>query len=232
MSFGIESANIVGYQANELAEGNKVMGAAFVAVAGDAIDLTDIIVTGYNPEEGCEGVVDIQTLDEFGRGGNQYFWYDVPGELHGWLDASDNEAVKGALTLKPGEGLWINAPGSEYKLQTAGQVATSGIAVTLCAGSKMAVNNTPVSVDLTSILISGYDPEEGCEGVVDIQTLDEFGRGGNQYFWYDVPGELYGWLDASDNEAEEGALIINPGEGLWVNAPSADYMIEFPGVTL
>lgn len=88
------------------------------------------------------------------------------------------------------------------------------------------------TIDLTDIIVTGYDAEEGCEGVVDIQTLDEYGRGGNQYFWYDVPGELYGWLDASDNEAEEGALVIKPGEGLWVNAPSSDYMIEFPGVTL
>ncbi len=232
MSFGVESANVVGYQANALTSGNKVMGAAFIAVSGASVDLTDIIVTGYDSEEGCEGTVDIQTLDAFGRGGNQYFWYDVPGELYGWLDASDTEAAKGDLVLAPGEGLWINAPSSDYKLQTAGQVPTSGIAVTLCEGSKIAVNNTPVTVDLTDITVSGYNEEDGCEGTVDIQTLDAYGRGGNQYFWYDVPGELYGWLDASDTEAAKGDLTISAGEGLWVNAPSTDYQIEFPGVTL
>ena len=233
VAFGdVVSSDVVGYQGNSLTEGNKVMGAAFVAVNGDSVDLTDITVTGYDKEEGCEGLVDIQTLDEYGRGGNQYFWYDVPGELYGWLNAADEEAVAGDLTLAPGEGLWISAPSSAYSLQTAGKVPTSGIAVTLREGSKIAVNNTPIAVDLTDIVISGYDPEDGCEGTVDIQTLDEYGRGGNQYFWYDVPGELYGWLNASDEEAAEGDLVINPGEGLWVNAPSTAYSIVFPGVTL
>ncbi len=230
MSFGVESANIVGYSQASLRTDFKAGGACFVPVSGSTIDLNDLKVVGYS--DICEGDVNVQILDSLGRGGEVYFWYDVPEfELYGWLDGSDELVEDGVVTLAPGEGLWINAPGDGYGLQSAGQVPTSDVAVVLRSDFKLVVNPTPVTIDLTNVAITGYS--EICEGDVNVQILDSLGRGGEVYFWYDVPEfELYGWLDGSDEPVEVGAVTLGSGEGLWANATSSDYMVVFPGVTL
>ena len=208
------------------------MGPSFVAVAGEAIDLTKIDVTGYDPEEGTEGEVYVQGLDALGRGTGSYYYYDVPGELVGWLDGSDNEVEEGQVMIPAGDALWVSAPSSAYSLVYSGQVPTEGIEVSLRGGFKLVANVTPVPVDLTAIDVTGYDPEEGTEGEVYVQGLDSLGRGTGSYYYYDVPEELVGWLDGSDNEVEEGQVMIPAGDALWVSAPSSAYSIIVPGVTL
>ena len=53
------------------------------------------------------------------------------------------------------------------------------------------------------------------------------------YFWYDIEEEdLYGWLDGKDDPIEEGIIMLEPGAGVWVKAPTANYSLVFPGVTL
>ena len=228
VGLAVESANVVGYASGELRYGFKGVGAQFAAVSGTAIDLTDIKVTGY--DEATEGEVSVQVLDAYGKSTMIYSYYDVPGELTGWLDSGDNLIEAGTVTLASGDALWVDAPSEAYNLQTAGQVPTTGIAVGLRYGFKLVSNSTPVSVDLTDIDVSGYD--EVTEGEVSVQVLDAYGKSAMIYSYYDVPGELTGWLDSSDNEVAVGDLVIAPGEALWVDAPSTSYSLIFPGVTL
>ena len=232
VGLAVESANVVGYASGSLRDGSKGVGAQFVAVSGETIDLTDIKVTGYDSAVGTEGVVSVQILDAGGMANMTYFYYDVPGDFTAWLDGNDDEVSPGTVTLSAGEGLWVSAPSSTYGLQTAGQVPTSGIAVALRDGSKMVVNCTPVDVDLTDIDVSGYNPVDGTEGVVSAQILDAGGMANMTYFYYDVPGDFTAWLDGNDEEVEAGTIVIGPGEGLWVSAPSTAYSLVFPGVTL
>lgn len=208
------------------------MGAQFNTVSGEGIDLNSIKVVGYDPEEGTEGEVKVQSLDNLGKGGMTYFFYDLPGELYGWLDSYDEPVEDGSVILAPGEGLWTSAPNAAFSLQTAGQVPTGSYGVTLRSGFKMVVNSTPISVDLNSIEVSGYDAEEGTEADVKAQTLDNLGKGGMTYFFYDLPGELYGWLDSYDEAVEDGSVMIKPGEGLWVSSPNGSFQLEIPGVNL
>lgn len=112
----ITSQNVVGYQNVAARSGFKAMGPSFVAVAGEAIDLTKIDVTGYDPEEGTEGEVYVQGLDALGRGTGSYYYYDVPGELVGWLDGSDNEVEEGQVMIPAGDALWVSAPSSAYSI--------------------------------------------------------------------------------------------------------------------
>ena len=230
----MESANVVGYAAGSTTAGNKIIGAQFCAVNpnADGIDLNDIIVVGYDKEEGTEAEVTVQTLDNLGKGGATYFFYDVPGELYGWLDGSDEPVENGTIVLSKGDGLWVSAPNSSLGLQTSGQVQKDKYAVELVSGNKMVVNSTPVAVDLNAIEVAGYDSEEGTEAEVTVQTLDAYGKGGITYFFYDVPGELYGWLDGSDEPLEDGVMMVQPGEGLWVSAPNSSFQLEIPGVNL
>lgn len=104
--------------------------------------------------------------------------------------------------------------------------------MTLRYGNKIVINSTPVSVDLSDIDVTGYDAETGTEGDVQVQILDAYGMGGDTYSYYDVPGELTAWLDGSDSEVEVGTVVVGPGEGLWVSAPSASFSMVLPGVTL
>ena len=52
------------------------------------------------------------------------------------------------------------------------------------------------------------------------------------YSFYDVPGELFGWLDSFDEPVEADAVLVQPGEGLWVSSPNTSFQLELPGVTL
>ena len=201
-------------------------------MSGDSVDLTQIKVTGYDAESGTEGEVNVQILDAYGMSSMAYYYYDVPGDFTAWLDGNDDEVSAGTVILAPGEGMWVNAPSAAYGLQTAGQVPTSGIAVALRSGSKMVVNNTPVDVDLTAIDVTGYDAEAGTEGDVNAQVLDAYGMSSMAYYYYDVPGDFTAWLDGNDDEVTEGTVVVGPGEGLWVNAPSTSYSLVIPGVTL
>ena len=189
-------------------------------------------MTGYDAEVGTEGDVNVQILDAYGKAGLTYFYYDVPGDFTAWLDSFDTEVEVGDVTLAAGEGLWVNAPSDAFGLQTAGQVPTTGIAVALRYGNKVVVNSTPVDVDLTDMDVTGYDPESGTEGDVNVQILDAYGKAGLTYFYYDVPGDFTAWLDSFDTEVEPGDVVVPPGEGLWVNAPSTSYSLIIPGVTL
>ena len=203
-------------------------GACFIPVQGSTFDLTDLKVTGY--EESTEADIQIQTLDEYGRTDKTYFYYDVPGELTGWLDEDDNEVAVGDVTFQAGEGLWTYSKDAGFGLQSAGQVPTSSVSVTLQEYGLSIANPTPVNVDLTATYIGGY--EESTEADVQVQTLDEYGRTVDTFFYYDVPGELTGWLDADDNEVEVGDVVIKPGEGLWTYSKADGFTFVFPGVTL
>ena len=231
---------IVGYSNGDLREGFKAAGAQFVPVSGTTIDLTEITVTGYDKEEGTAEQVSVQTLDKNGSRVNFYYWYDaVDGSdvYYGWLDADSGEFIKsGDVTIAVGDGLWVDAPSSDFKLQSAGQVMSASAAVTLREGFKMVGNPTPVAVDLTDITVTGYNEEEGTAEQVSVQTLDKNGSRVNFYYWYDaVDGSdvYYGWLDADSGEfIEEGDVEVGAGEALWVDAPSTDFTLVLPGVTL
>ena len=224
----IVSSSVVGYKSAELQQYGLTAGACFVPVTGSTFDLTDLRVTGY--DEATEGDLQIQTLDYAGRTVATYFYYDVPGELTGWLDFDDNEVEVGDVIFQPGEGLWAYSAIEGLGLQSAGMVPTAGISVTLQQYGLSVANPTPVDVDLTDTYVGGYD--EATEGDVQVQTLDYAGRTVATYFYYDVPGELTGWLDFDDNEVEVGDVVIKPGQGLWTYSQDDGFTFVFPGVAL
>lgn len=187
-------------------------------------------MVGY--DEVAEGECFVQTLDSLGRAGESYFWYDIAEEdLYGWLDGKDDPVESGTVVFKPGEAFWVKSPNADYSIQSAGQVPVSSISVALRSGFKMIANPTPIEIDINDISVTGYD--EVAEGECFIQTLDSLGRAGESYFWYDIEEEdLYGWLDGKDDPIEEGIIMLEPGAGVWVKAPTANYSLVFPGVTL
>ena len=183
-------------------------------------------------EEAIEGTVTASILDNAGRTLATYSWYDVPGELYGWLD--DNDDLAEGVTVLPGEAFSFSAPDTTYRVKSAGEVPTTGIAVQLRFGSKRVVNPTPVPVNLNdedpTKMVTITSNEEAIEGTVTASLLDNAGRTLKTYSWYDVPGELYGWLDDNDDLVE--GVVMQPGEGLSFSAPGNTYYVNFPGVEL
>ena len=88
-------------------------------------------------------------------------------------------------------------------------------------------------INLQDIKVVGY--EESSEEEVSAMILDEYGRSNVEqtYYWIDVTdGDdvLYGWFNSDGDLAEE--VTLAPGEGLYVNAPSNAYYLNFPKVDL
>ena len=237
----IESSNVVGYSTIDLREGFKAQGACFIPVSDTTIDLTDVVVTGYDKEEGTDSDVYIQSLDAAGKQieGSVYFWLDiVDGEdvYYGWMNEAGDFIEKGDAVFAPGDGVWVYAPSTEFKLQYSGQVSQSATAVALRKGFRLVSNPNPIGIDLTSISVEGYDKEEGTDSDVYIQSLDAAGKQveGSVYFWLDiVDGEdvYYGWMNEGGDFIEEGDKILEMGETIWAYAPDT-WSVVIPGVSL
>ena len=246
VGFSLESANVVGYSEVGLREGSKGVGACFAPITGNDVDLTDVIVSGYNRDDGSEDQVYAQTLDESGKTIDMYYWIDVSYEedgetvtLYGWMNAAGDLIEKGDVVLPLGDGLWVDAPSEDFKLNFNGEVEKDGVSASLRAGSKMVSNPLPLAVDINSVVVKGYNIEDGSEDEVYAQTLSASGKTVDMYYWIDVSYEedgetitLYGWMNAAGDLLEDDSVKINAGEALWVDAPSTDYTLEFPKLSL
>ena len=232
--FGLESANVVGFQNKDVRFGFTMTGSSFVSVNanGAKIDLTEIKVAGYEAE--CMDVVYIQTLDYLGNSIDTYYWQDDNGGgdfAPGWYNA-DYEAIEPEnVFIDAGTALWTAGDDGLY-LTYAGQVWTSRTSVPLRFGFTAVANPGAAKVDLTNVLVDGYEAE--CMDVVYIQTLDYLGNSIDTYYWQDDNGGgdfEPGWYNGDYEPIEEGTVFIQPGEGLWV-AGDDGLTLEFPAISL
>lgn len=232
---GIMSAEIVGYATGALRKGSSAIGAQFVPVDGKAIDLTEIIPTGYDKETYEGGSIYVQWLDARGRmvEGSMYYWYDDEDGT-GWFDGNDEPAEKGRAVLKVGEGIWVDATTTNEYLRIAGAVPTAPTDVYLRQGSTLVVNPATKSInwnddddDGNFIVAGGYDRDTYEGGSIYVQLLDERGRmvEGSMYYWYDDEDGT-GWFDGQD-EFVTGKKV-DPGVGIWVDGTSTNEKITFP----
>jgi len=231
---GLSSQNVVGYAKNELQNGFSAAGAQFVPVAGEKMDLCDIIPVGYSKDSYEGGSIYIQSLDKSGKcvAGSVYYWYDDKDGT-AWFDENDQEVVRGKVTYAPGEAIWIKANNAGEGLQTAGQVAVGSIDVMLRAGFKLVCNPTPVAIPFNNdnnngkfIAAAGYGSDyEG--GSIYAQKLDKSGKcvAGSVYYWYDDKDGT-AWFDENDDLVEGSNLL--PGEAIWIRANSDSEKLNFP----
>ena len=248
----VTSANVVGYtEANPVSLGRRAAGVSFFNIQnGAATTLGDLKISGYDPEEGTDGDADIQTLTPGGKTDKSYkwvdFWDDEEGPLvhwYGWysmdVDPETYEDDCNDVPLNPGDGVWLYAK-SGLKIQGVGAVPAGSVKTYLPAsgtGRKFVVNPMPMETTLGKLVVFGYDPEEGSDGEVDIQTLNPGGTTNKSYkwvdFWDDEEGPLvhwYGWysMDVEPETYEDDCNDTPVGivEGFWTAGPATTWYIQ------
>lgn len=228
------SSDVVGYATSALKQGSTGVGAQFLPIGGEKMDLCDIIPVGYDKETYKGGSIDIQMLDAKGRAvsGSNFYWYDDEDGT-GWFDGKDDPVVRGQVTYAPGDAIWVKANSEKEGLQSAGQVASGSINVYLREGCKLVCNPTPVAIPFNNdkgdgkfIAPGGYG-KDYKGGSIDVQKLDAKGRAvsGSNFYWYDDQDGT-AWFDGSD-KLVVGATL-NPGEAIWVRANNTEEFINFP----
>ena len=240
VGFGIESANVVGYNGAALRGGSQAagVGASFVNVDNTDLTLGDLKIVGYATEDGyADYEIVAKKLNGYGVGGTSYIWCDFEEEgetYYGWYDEDMNEYNDEPVTI--GEGLWIYSPNANFKLQSSGAVPSADIAVTLRGGNqaKLIANPMPLTLTLGEIKVSGYAAEDGyADYEVVAKKLNGYGVGGTSYIWCDFEeeGEIYyGWYDEDMNDYNDVELAA--GESLWVYSPSTNFSVVFPAPAL
>ena len=209
-------SSIVGYAQGGLKQGNTMVTAQFVAVDGSsAIDLQEIKAVG---EDTSDNVV-VSILDKYGYTSASYSWVDWVGETPCWIN-DDFEEVTG-VSVGPGAGLWVQASSETQSVQSAGKVGKDDVVVQLRQGNTAVGNPFPVNLDLQEILATGEDTSDN----VVISFLDKYGYTTVSYSWVDWVGENPCWIN--DDFEEVSGITVAPGEGLWVQASSAEQGLRF-----
>ena len=76
---------------------------------------------------------------------------------------------------------------------------------------------------------------EACSGEFELQTLDVYGRTDKSYCWYydrthGVRSGTAGWYDSDGVVAVTDEVVLNPGEGYWVQGNG--FTLSFPKLAL
>ena len=198
----------------------------FTACDGQDINLTSLVPVG----DEIYGIT-VAKLNSFGGHTAEYLYTDCGGESEeeiGWADPATNEMITDA-TIAPGEGLWVGASSDKVVLQSSGAVGMKEAKFQLCAGNSASGNPFPTTVKVADLYFEGGAIPYGTT----IAKLNSFGGHTAEYLYTDCGGESeeeIGWVDPATNELTTD--VINPGEGLWINAESSDLYLVFPAPEL
>ena len=222
------SANTVGYQKIQLHAGYNMIGAQFIKVGGDKLNVAD---NDFLPDSSVGGVD--TTSYEFttyimpwmGTGYAESFYWAGEAGLgedydNKWLD-SDWLPVSREFDASEGTWLWTPSAGS---ITVSGEVITTNVTVQLTPGYNMVCNPFPCTTTLSSIVpaasMSGVDttsyeftsyimPWTGTGYAESIYWSGEAGMGED----YDNKWLDSDWLPVSKTFAR--------GEGFWLYTPTA-----------
>ena len=226
----------MGYAAKDtLKSGNQMLSAQFTSVGqtDGSATLSDLIVSGYEKYDddtdlgGTSGDLSVQLLTSTGSTEARYYWYD-DDERCGWFDRAG--AAVDSTVIPAGKGLWVS--GSGLQLTSAGAVNKDDVVVvTRKSGNQAIANTTPVSLKLSQLAVTGYDPYDddkdagGTSGDFSIQFLTSTGATESRYYWYD-DDERTGWFDRSGNSGND--VKLEAGVGVWVSGAGLTVRIPAP----
>ena len=247
MTFGIESANVVGYNTDSVQRGKFLIKAAqFNDVAsGDiAVDKVYSGFTGVDFDEDLNFQItapQILVQDSEGNYVSYYFLNDAYIEADGstckgWADSNGNYA---GLTMTPGLSFWVKDPMTDVTTTTSGAVSDDdSVTVEIAANQYTLVGNAfPIAVTLngsqmTSPDIKGVDFDEDLNfqsSAPQILVQDSDGNYVSYYYLNDAYVEAddsttKGWSDSNGNYITDTIAV---GKGFWIKSISGAMTLVF-----
>ena len=225
MFASIESANVVGYQNNDLQFGTTLVAPAFVDVGTeDQVDLTKIIPGG---DSFGSGAITISRLDYAGVNIEDYVYMIPRRGTPGWYNGS-TPVAEGEVVFAAGEGIAVSGTSDGLQITTSGEVSTADRTITLQFGTTLCGNHTAVPLDLTTIVPGG---DNFASGAITISRLDYAGVNIEDYVYMVPRRGTPGWYNGSTPVAE-GEVVFAPGEGFAASGTSDGLNITIPSPTL
>jgi hypothetical protein len=215
VTFGIESANIVGYQDVPIANQQFSLFAPTFKGVGGALDLQNVKVVNADGTPADYFAVVLQTMDENNAfDGETCATYTWDGT--GWLDAEFSPIEAGNKLIKTGDAFLVgNNIGEGLSFQVSGEVDLVNKNLISDAQFSLCGNSTPVSFDLTDVQIINKDGTPADYFAVVLQTMDENnafdGETCATYTW-----DGTGWLNSEFAPIEKGAVNVQPGNAFLV----------------
>jgi hypothetical protein len=225
----IESANVVGYTTQTLADDSQAIAAGFIEVSGEGLNLTTIKPTADGT---CAGDIYIEMLDSAGFTTATYYWYQGSrGKEDGWYNDDDEMIGEDVddITFAPGTGLWLTGIDGDT-LTVSGQVFKDDLSLILLDDSQMLGNPYPAEINLAANI--EVVAEDSCAGDIYIEMLDSAGFTTATYYWYNDGGPGYpaGWFDFAG--LVSAGIALDPGESVFFYSEETGVTATVPGVSL
>ena len=224
VTFGLESANVVGYQTKDMVPGFNFLAPTFAPVDGTGnINLQDIKLDATTAESWSDN---IQILDEGGATIATYGYATAEESgfaKDGWLDEEGNYAEN--VTVPYGAGILIDSA-NDSVVTFSGQVSDTASKIEGVSGFNFTGNNTPVEIDIQDIKLDATKAESWSDN---LQILDEGGATIATYGFATAEEsgfEKDGWLDGDGNYAEN--VKIQPGQGVLIDLANEGTIITIP----
>ena len=257
----VESSNVVGYMTpeNDVAGGNKMMGAMFADVgtqtAGSGTySVQNIVPTGASVPNGetlsTSTCIYLQKLTPAGgTDGDILYWRDgsfkqgkKTVDFHGWY--ADGATTPATTTLTTGQAVWLYVPaGAIVAFTMSGEVPSGDVYMALNQNNTAVCNPQPATISLQSVVpaaASGYEvPNGSAISTATCLYLQKLTSAGG------TAGDILYWRNGTfkqgkktvdfcgwyaDGATTTAEVSLNPGEGLWVFSPSAGLSLSFPTV--
>lgn len=221
VGFGLESANVVGYQANAVPNGYSMITPCFVNVDGTDYNIDNFLLNGVE-----DTMATVQVVNEDGSWGANGVWFNAyePDNLPaGWF--TDTSGLTPAnITLKPGQAVFFNTKATGASAQSAGQVPDI-ITMDIPNGYSMIGNASAVPVAIDDIKLIGVE-----DTMATVQVVNPDGSWGANGVWFNEyePDNLpSGWF--TDTTGLTSANItLAPGQAVFFNAKATGAKAVIP----
>ncbi len=212
VTFGLESANVVGYQTKTITTGFSLSTPTFEDVGAEGLDLQNFKLADNAAGDGTEM---IQFLDEEGQCTEMWVWLNANAGMEpGWYDNTTWAPIE--KTIVPAVGYLMNI-GADVDIVISGQVKSGTTTISIPAGFSVRGNNTPVDIDLQTIKLADTAAGDGTEM---IQFLDADGQCTEMWVWLNAnAGMEPGWYD--NTTWAEIEYTVKAGEAFLINTAAA-----------
>ena len=219
VTFGLESANVVGYTATPSVAGFNFYAPTFKKIASDSTANIQDIALG---EGGTSWTDNIQVLDEGGSTLATYYYVtkDDGFASNGWTEDGGSLAD---IPLAKGQSVIVETAADGVMINFSGEVDVTKTEVESVAGFNFVGNNTPSSMNIQKITLG----EGGTSWSDNIQILDEGGSTIATYYYVtkDDGFASNGWTEDGGSLAD---VTLNPGQGIIVETASEGVIITLP----